>query len=1041
MFSYDRITTNAGYDFLLKFLLVGDAGVGKSCIVLRFADETYFTESYISTIGVDFKIRTIDIDGKKVKIQLWDTTGQERFRTITSSYYRGAQGVVLVYDTTCAASFSSLGHWVQEVDRYSSSSCLKIVVGNKSDLVDKCQVKEKDAKKWCETRGIVHYCVSAKSGLNIQSSFSSLAKMCMQRLGSSGTSRNAAIGFRRPGTQPGAATDVSSDEESFSDEDLFCDVATAASASAHPQLLGKQAQSSSASSSSSQQQKKKKKKKTHFKTDVNVCKLELQSLTTPATIATADPIKCSNCSAVLSCVSAAAVTRDPVALLRRRRAAAEKVKAAAAAAVAATAEGAAAATETLPQSKGLRGFFSSLFRSGSSSAHTADEKIEKVEKGIEEKEQKEDTRLCEKQHAQEQEGEEAKKDQENEQENEQEQDQNQDQNQDQDQDQVKAEQKDTPEAEAEVDAADGDDDEYDEDGGARRGGAGKDEKEEKEEKEEEESRPLVWVCDFCDEFVEVEEEWVFDELPSANAVDYLLEPAPPAAASASDAESSSSSQAVIFVVDISGSMCVTESVAGQVHLKGNRSRERQRELESLGMSETELSALGRQYLPTQHRNVTYVSRLQCVQAAVSSQIERIAKEAPSTRVGLVCFSDEVTLVGDGTQDPVVIAGDKLSDWQQLERMGQAASVPQPCSSSKDNLVSKVWQLQEGGQTALGPALHLGVSMAANAAGVGGCGQVVLCTDGRANLGLGSLDGKASDDSSSSPFYTEVAEKAKMKGVSVNVVTLQDTDCCVETLASVTTATSGNVTRVEAQKLTSEFGSILENRILGTGCFALILLHRGLQFRGELEDEADPTRNWLVKDIGNVTASTEASFSYGCRPKDVCDMTGLERVPFQVQVTYNKPDGSKFMRVVTEQITLTDKKERAEQSADVKMIGTYAAQRAARYAALGNYEQAQMETRAANRFLQRCGGAKLRSEEMNEWQKNVNQMDKVLQEARKQEADHAGGTPSWREVDGIGAESRAKMRKAKRVAMDQVAVTIHQQQAKSTSSFWGFASKK
>mmetsp|Transcript_18190 Transcript_18190/g.35574 ORF Transcript_18190/g.35574 Transcript_18190/m.35574 type:complete len:100 (+) Transcript_18190:263-562(+) len=88
-----------------------------------------------------------------------------------------------------------------------------------------------------------------------------------------------------------------------------------------------------------------------------------------------------------------------------------------------------------------------------------------------------------------------------------------------------------------------------------------------------------------------------------------------------------------------------------------------------------------------------------------------------------------------------------------------------------------------------------------------------------------------------------------------------------------------------------------------------------------------------------------------------------------------------------------------------MIGTYAAQRAARYAALGNYEQAQMETRAANRFLQRCGGAKLRSEEMNEWQKNVNQMDKVLQEARKQEADHAGGTPSWREVDGIGAESR------------------------------------
>lgn len=117
-----------GGEFLFKLLLIGDSGVGKSCLLLRFSDGT-FNESFISTIGVDFKIKTIELDGKKIKLQIWDTAGQERFQTITSSYYRGAHGIVLVYDITDPRSFENIHKWLKEIETHSGGSVLKLLVG------------------------------------------------------------------------------------------------------------------------------------------------------------------------------------------------------------------------------------------------------------------------------------------------------------------------------------------------------------------------------------------------------------------------------------------------------------------------------------------------------------------------------------------------------------------------------------------------------------------------------------------------------------------------------------------------------------------------------------------------------------------------------------------------------------------------------------------------------------------------------------------------------------------------------------------------
>eukprot|EP01119_Soliformovum_irregulare_P011682 TRINITY_DN2951_c0_g1_i1.p1 TRINITY_DN2951_c0_g1~~TRINITY_DN2951_c0_g1_i1.p1 ORF type:complete len:205 (-),score=55.01 TRINITY_DN2951_c0_g1_i1:189-803(-) len=172
---------NPEYDYLFKLLLIGDSGVGKSCLLLRFADDTY-TESYISTIGVDFKIRTIELNGKVIKLQIWDTAGQERFRTITSSYYRGAHGIIVVYDITDQVSYNNVKQWLQEIERYACENVNKLLVGNKSDLTNKRVVDTNTAKEFADSLGIPFLETSAKNATNVENAFLTMAGQIKDRM-------------------------------------------------------------------------------------------------------------------------------------------------------------------------------------------------------------------------------------------------------------------------------------------------------------------------------------------------------------------------------------------------------------------------------------------------------------------------------------------------------------------------------------------------------------------------------------------------------------------------------------------------------------------------------------------------------------------------------------------------------------------------------------------------------------------------------------------------------------------------------------------
>lgn len=163
------------YDYLFKLLLIGDSGVGKTCVLFRFSEDA-FNSTFISTIGIDFKIRTIELDGKKIKLQIWDTAGQERFRTITTAYYRGAMGIMLVYDITNEKSFENIRNWIRNIEEHASQDVEKMVLGNKCDMTDRRMVSKERGEKLAIEHGIKFMETSAKGSINVEESFFNLAR-------------------------------------------------------------------------------------------------------------------------------------------------------------------------------------------------------------------------------------------------------------------------------------------------------------------------------------------------------------------------------------------------------------------------------------------------------------------------------------------------------------------------------------------------------------------------------------------------------------------------------------------------------------------------------------------------------------------------------------------------------------------------------------------------------------------------------------------------------------------------------------------------
>ncbi|KAG5667268.1 hypothetical protein PVAND_015255 [Polypedilum vanderplanki] len=163
----------------LKILVIGESGVGKTSLMLRFVDDS-FDANEQPTIGVDFRVKSLEIDGQRLQIQAWDTAGQERFRTLIPSYYRDATGAILVYDVTKMNSFQKLETWLEELEVNTNRNITKMIVGNKIDLQNQRKVDRELGKKFAKQQRALFVETSAASNINVQLAFEELVKKILE---------------------------------------------------------------------------------------------------------------------------------------------------------------------------------------------------------------------------------------------------------------------------------------------------------------------------------------------------------------------------------------------------------------------------------------------------------------------------------------------------------------------------------------------------------------------------------------------------------------------------------------------------------------------------------------------------------------------------------------------------------------------------------------------------------------------------------------------------------------------------------------------
>jgi len=367
-----------------------------------------------------------------------------------------------------------------------------------------------------------------------------------------------------------------------------------------------------------------------------------------------------------------------------------------------------------------------------------------------------------------------------------------------------------------------------------------------------------------------------------------------------------------------------------------------------------------------------------MQDAVLENLKQLAVRHPTRKVILLAFSDEVVFYGDGVDSPQVVTGDALLDETALDKFIATLSLDgvKPILQSNKALDRRVSELTENGATALGPALYI----AAQLAGKKAHSEIILCTDGLSNVGLGSLDEKDTMEEASK-FYKAVAAYSKAHETTINIMALQDSNCALSSFAVVATETSGQVNILHPLEWAAEVQRIAQNPVIATNVHARLLLPSLLTNPRREKCDAcggHSGANFVCYNVGNATAETDLAFDMQCVPS----MSYGDTVPFQLQITYTRVDGAQCMRVISTEQKITKDRARAEKGVDVAVLALYAVQRTARLALQKDLESARNILFGTTSLLKRAADSPTQREELCAFSQEVSELDRIVRMAMK-----------------------------------------------------------
>lgn len=394
-----------------------------------------------------------------------------------------------------------------------------------------------------------------------------------------------------------------------------------------------------------------------------------------------------------------------------------------------------------------------------------------------------------------------------------------------------------------------------------------------------------WKCEFCGSIKEHDLDP--EEFPKHNKILYLLK-------NSSQTLSKSfrkASQTIIFCIDISGSMCVTVPVSNSSQIKTNKMKKMKDEL---------MSIVGPEWMEGVQTNFNYISRLDCVQAAIENQLETFSVINPECKIGLITFNNEVCIIGDGTS-AYTIAGDALNSIEAIRNVLEnkfQGFLNLPIKNSKKILQEKLLSLSETGSTALGPALLASVLLA----GQSGAGsKVIVCTDGVANTGLGDIENQ-----NNSNFYFSLSELAQDKGVEVSVISISDQECRLNALIPIVEKTGGELNKVNPETLSQDFANILSTQVYATNTKVIVRLSDGLEFKDKSKI--------LYKDIGNVNDDTMFTFEF-----IINEQILSKSAPIQVEIQYKDMQSNLFALVHTENFEISENQDEVIKEANFEIL--------------------------------------------------------------------------------------------------------------------------